>query len=92
MIAKGSSPESLVGRIKSAAAKNEFMEALCQENDVAARALEFTILTVRRTNEVIGAKWLEIDLDVAVWVVPARADESGPGAPGVVTRRHVIEA
>jgi integrase len=43
--------------------------------DVASRAvalaLEFLILTAARTGEVIGAKWSEIDLDNAVWTIPA---------------------
>jgi integrase len=38
---------------------------------VAALALEFTILTAARTGEVIGATWAEVDLDRAVWIVPA---------------------
>ena len=48
-----------------------FMAALRQRNAVAARALEFTILTAARTGEVIGATWGEIDLDGATWTVPA---------------------
>jgi integrase len=36
-----------------------------------ALALEFLILTAARTGEVIGAKWSEVDLDKAVWTVPA---------------------
>jgi integrase len=38
---------------------------------VAARALEFAILTAARTNEVIGARWSEIDFDAATWTIPA---------------------
>ena len=38
---------------------------------VAALALEFTILTAARTGEVIGATWEEIDLNKAMWVIPA---------------------
>lgn len=38
---------------------------------VAALALEFTILTAARSGEVIGAKWNEVDLDKAMWTVPA---------------------
>ena len=34
-------------------------------------ALEFLILTAARTNEIIGAKWAEIDLEKKVWTVPA---------------------
>ena len=38
---------------------------------MSARALEFTILTAVRTSEAIGARWSEIDLDAAVWTIPA---------------------
>lgn len=36
----------------------------------AARALEFVILTTTRTNETTNARWSEIDLDSATWVIP----------------------
>jgi integrase len=38
---------------------------------MAARALEFAILTGARTGEVLGARWREVDLNGAVWTVPA---------------------
>jgi len=34
-------------------------------------AFEFLILTCSRTNEVLGAKWEEIDLKEEVWTIPA---------------------
>jgi integrase len=49
----------------------EFMNALRQREGIAARALEFTILTAARTGEVIGARWDEIDLSAKVWTIPA---------------------
>jgi integrase len=49
----------------------DFMAALRAKESVSARALEFTILTAVRTNETIGARWDEIDLDGAVWTIPA---------------------
>ena len=49
----------------------EFMTALSQRDGVAARGLEFTILTAARTGEVIGATWEEIDLKAKVWTIPA---------------------
>jgi integrase len=49
----------------------EFMSVLRQREGVAARALEFTILTVARTGETIGATWQEIDLKEKIWAVPA---------------------
>lgn len=48
-----------------------FVSALRQRPGTSARALEFTILTAARSGEVRGAKWSEIDLDKAVWTVPA---------------------
>lgn len=49
-----------------------FMAKLRERGAVAARALEFTILTVTRTGEVLGATWGEVDLEKAVWTIPAR--------------------
>ena len=49
-----------------------FIAALRERKSISARALEFTILTAARTSEAIGAKWSEIDLDAAVWTIPAR--------------------
>lgn len=49
-----------------------FVAALRQQAGVAARALEFAILTAARTGEVIGACWQEIDLHGAVWTIPAK--------------------
>jgi integrase len=38
---------------------------------VAARALEFLILTAARTGEAIGARWNEINVLDRTWTVPA---------------------
>ena len=48
-----------------------FMAELRMREGVAARALEFTILTAARTGEVVGARWSEIDLETNTWVIPA---------------------
>jgi integrase len=48
-----------------------FMAALREQEEIAARAFEFLILTASRTGEVLGAKWDEIDFDSAMWVIPA---------------------
>jgi integrase len=48
-----------------------FMDALAKEEGMAKLALRFAILTAARTNEVIGARWCEIDRTEAVWIVPA---------------------
>jgi integrase len=47
-----------------------FMAELREREGVAARALEFTILTAARTGEVLGARWEEINFQDKVWVVP----------------------
>src|SRR5438477_2493399 len=46
-----------------------FMAALRQQEGIAARALEFVILTASRVGEVIGARWSEIDLKAKVWTI-----------------------
>jgi integrase len=40
-------------------------------SEIARLAFEFLILTAARTNEVIGARWPEFDLDQAIWTIPA---------------------
>ena len=47
------------------------MDQLAAREGVAARALEFTILTAARTGEVIGARWSEMDLEAGTWTIPA---------------------
>jgi integrase len=48
-----------------------FLIELRKRRGVAARMLEFTILTAVRTGASIGARWNEIDLQEKVWTVPA---------------------
>lgn len=54
-----------------------FMARLRQQQGIAARALEFAVLTAARTGEVIGAQWAEFDLDAALWTVPAARMKGG---------------
>jgi integrase len=49
----------------------DFLPALRAQAGVAAKALEFAILTAARTGEALGARWGEIDLAAKVWTVPA---------------------
>lgn len=49
-----------------------FLASLRANPSVAARALEFTILTAARTSEALNASWEEIDLAGKVWTIPAR--------------------
>lgn len=54
-----------------------FMHALRQRDGMAARALEFTILTAARSGEVRGASWSEMDLEAGIWTVPAGRMKAG---------------
>lgn len=54
-----------------------FMADLRKRPAVAARALEFTILTAARSGEVRGATWAEIDLENKLWTVPAGRMKAG---------------
>jgi integrase len=48
-----------------------FMARLRTVDTVAGWALEFAILTAARSGETYGAAWPEIDLEAAVWTIPA---------------------
>jgi integrase len=55
-----------------------FMHRLrTEQTEVAAKALEFAILTAARDGEVRGATWDEIDLNAGVWQVPAERMKAG---------------
>jgi len=55
----------------------EFIAGLKMLPGVAARALEFAILTAARTSEVIGARWNEINIAEKLWTVPATRMKAG---------------
>jgi integrase len=48
-----------------------FVGTLQSQKGIAAKCLEFTILTAARTGESIGATWDEIDLVAKTWTIPA---------------------
>lgn len=48
----------------------EFMAALRAREALAARALEFLILTNVRTSAALQARWADVDLKARVWTVP----------------------
>lgn len=48
-----------------------FMGELAAQDSISSMALRFLILTATRTNEVLQSQWDEIDLDEAVWIIPA---------------------
>jgi integrase len=45
--------------------------ALRKDGSLGAQALEFLVLTCARLTEAVGARWSEVDLDAAVWTIPA---------------------
>jgi integrase len=47
-----------------------FVCRLRQTKSMAARCMEFAILTAARSNEAIGARWTEIDFDAKAWTIP----------------------
>lgn len=59
-----------------------FMARLRARDGTARRALEFTILTAARTEEVTGADWHEFDLDGGLWTLPPERMKAG--------REHVV--
>lgn len=48
-----------------------FTQRLAVIEGVGARGLQFLLETVGRTGEVIGARWDELDLEKALWIIPA---------------------
>jgi integrase len=54
-----------------------FVGRLRRSEAMAARALEFTILTAGRTSEVLKATWPEIDLKQKIWTVPRERMKAG---------------
>lgn len=56
---------------------NSFITDLQSRDAMAALALEFTILTAVRSGETIGATWNEVDLDKAIWTIPAERMKAG---------------
>ena len=73
-----------------------FMAKLREREAMAALALEFVILTATRTSEVLGATWSEVDLDKAIWTVPASRMKAGkehrvPLSPRAVEILEAVE-
>jgi integrase len=48
-----------------------FLATLRKHEGIAVHALEFAILTVARTGEVVRARWCEINFSEKTWTVPA---------------------
>jgi integrase len=54
-----------------------FIAELRRQAGIAARALEFLILTAARTGEVIRARWSEMNLKDELWTIPAERMKAG---------------
>lgn len=54
-----------------------FMKYLRNQDSLAARALEFAILTAARSGEVRHASWVEVDMGAKVWTIPAERMKAG---------------
>nr|ABS87622.1 putative P4 family integrase [Paracoccus methylutens] len=67
-----------------------FVAGLRAREAVAARALEFAILTIARSGEVLGATWNEIDLAKKIWMVPAGRMKGGSRAPCAAVRSPLL--
>lgn len=73
-----------------------FIKTLRVQEGLAARALELAVLTAARTNEVIGARQSEFDLEAGMWTVPAermkaqRAHRVPLSATAVVLVRRLL--
>ncbi|WP_248796823.1 tyrosine-type recombinase/integrase [Pseudomonas sp. MWU13-2105] len=47
-----------------------FMKEISKHDELSYKAMQMTILTACRTNEVLGATWDEFDLEKRVWKIP----------------------
>jgi integrase len=54
-----------------------FLAELRGRPAMAARCLEFTVLTTVRSGEAYGARWAEIDLAEKLWTIPAARMKAG---------------
>ena len=49
----------------------QLIEKLRERTSVTSKALEFSILTAARADEVVSATWGEFDLEAELWTIPA---------------------
>jgi integrase len=55
----------------------EFMQRLADVDGFGARALELCVLTATRSGEVLNARWVEFDLERALWTIPGARMKAG---------------
>ncbi|MFC4953128.1 tyrosine-type recombinase/integrase [Acinetobacter puyangensis] len=56
---------------------SKFMQHLQTKGGIAAKALEFAILTACRSGEIFGATWDEINFESKVWTIPKERMKAG---------------
>jgi integrase len=68
--------------------------ATIRDHGVAGAALEFTVLSATRANEVINARWHEIDFETRVWSIPPARTKQGTvhRVPLVLQTRGLLES
>ena len=54
-----------------------FMARLRAAQGIAARCLEFAVMTAARTSEALLAQWSEFNLEAGLWIVPAERMKGG---------------
>jgi integrase len=54
-----------------------FIGRLRETDSLGALALEFCILTAARSGEVLGMRWLEVDLEKKIWTLPPHRTKAG---------------
>ena len=74
--------QSKTARVKHHAAMTyadvpDFIAELTEHDGFAVLAFRLLILTACRTNEVLGARWSEIDMDAGVWTIPGERMKAG---------------
>jgi len=70
-----------------------FMSKLDERESIGRFALKFLILTAARSGEVRGAVWEEIDMNEALWTVPANRMKAGKShiVPLTDTALHILK-
>lgn len=74
-----------------------FVSRLRESTGMAARALEFLVLTTVRSGEARGARWDEIDLAAKLWTIPAERMKAGkahrvPLSPRAIEIVHLMRS
>jgi len=69
---------------------HEFLLALRKHKAISAKALEFLILTVVRSDSIRSATWKQVDLESKVWTVPKAFTKTKKGDHTVPLSTHAI--